>query len=261
MSLLELSALEFEKLLLIFLRVGGIMTVAPIFGHRNIPSMLKAGFIIILSMIILPTISSTSIDLPSEFFSMSAVLVKEVAAGLAIGFFSLFLFIAIQFAGNIIGLQMGFGIVNVIDPNSSARIPIIGQFQFLMAMLIFLAVNGHHMLISAVTDSFKVIPLGQVNFSALSGDILVRGAVNTMAIAIKLGAPCIVTLFLLDVSLGIIARTVPQMNIFIVGFPLKIGVGLFMLGISFPIVGYVFNKLLQNLNTNLNNLIMAMRPA
>jgi len=260
-SLLQLSALEFEKLLLIVLRVGGIMTVAPMFGHRNIPSMVKVGFIIIVSIVLLPTIPVSSIDFPPELFSLAGVLVKEIAAGLAIGFTSLFLFIAVQFAGNIIGLQMGFGIVNVIDPNSSTQIPIIGQFQFLIAMLIFLAIDGHHILISAVAGSFQMIPLGQVSFSEVSCDILVRGAVNTMALAIKIGAPCIVTLFLLDVSLGIVARTVPQMNIFIVGFPLKIGVGLFMLGISFPIIGYVFNKLLQNLDSNLNHLIMAMRPA
>ncbi len=260
MSLLQLSALEFEKFLLIVLRVGGIMTVAPIFGHRNIPPIVKIGFILMISIILVPTIPASSISIPPELFSLSAVLIKEVAAGLAIGFISLFLFIAVQFAGNIIGLQMGFGIVNVIDPNSQAQVPLIGQFQFLLTMLIFLAVNGHHLLISAVAGSFKVIPLGQITFSSLSAEIMVRAAVNTLALAIKIGAPCIVTLFLLDVSLGIIARTVPQMNIFIVGFPLKISVGLLMMGLSFPFMSYVFTKLLQGLDSNLNHLIMAMRP-
>lgn len=261
MSLLQLSALEFEKLLLIILRIGGIITVAPVFGHRNVPSMVKIGLIIIISIVLLPTIHTTNVKLPPELWAMSAVLIKEVVAGLAVGFTSLLIFIAIQFAGNIIGLQMGFGIVNVIDPNSQEQVPLIGQFQFLLAMLIFLSLNGHHLVISAIADSFKLIPLGQVTFSSISSEIMVRAAVDTVAIAIKLGAPCIVTLFLLDVSLGIVARTVPQMNIFIVGFPLKISVGLFMLGISMPIVGYVFSKLLQGLNTNLNHLILAMRPA
>ena len=261
MSLLQLSALEFEKLLLVMLRIGGIMTVAPVFGHRNVPSMVKIGFIIIASIVILPTIHTAHVDLPPELWAMAAVLIKEVVAGLSVGFTSLLIFIAIQFAGNIIGLQMGFGIVNVIDPNSQEQVPLIGQFQFLLAMLIFLSLNGHHLVITAIADSFKLIPLGKVTFTSVTADIMVRAAVDTVAIAIKLGAPCIVTLFLLDVSLGIVARTVPQMNIFIVGFPLKISIGLFMLGISMPIVGYVFSKLLQGLNTNLNHLIMAMRPA
>ena len=219
MSLLQLSALEFEKLLLVILRVGGIMTVAPIFGHRNVPKMVKIGLILLLSIILLPTLANVPVELPSELFSMTGVLAKEVVAGLAVGFTSLLLFIAVQFAGNIIGLQMGFGIVNVIDPNSQAQVPLIGQFQFILAMLIFLSLNGHHLLISAIANSFQVIPLGQITFTSLTSEILIRAIVDTIALAIKLGAPCIVTLFLLDVSLGIIARTVPQMNIFIVGFP------------------------------------------
>jgi len=261
MSLLQLGTLEFEKLLMVILRVGGIMTVAPIFGHRNVPAMLKIGLILIISIVLLPTLSRTPVEMPKELFAMTGVLAKEVIAGLAVGFISLLLFIAVQFAGDIIGLQMGFGIVNVIDPNSQAQVPLIGQFQFLLAMLIFLSLNGHHLLLSAIVGSFKVVPLGQITFTKLSGEILVRATVDTIALAIKLGAPCIVTLFLLDVALGIVARTVPQMNIFIVGFPLKISVGLMMMGVSLPIIGYVFSKLLQGLNSNLNNLILAMRPA
>lgn len=260
MSFLQLGALEFEKLLFVVLRVGGIMTVAPMFGHRNIPRMLKIGIIFIISIVILPTVPPLPGNLPPDLFSLSAILVKEVAAGLLIGFTSLLIFLAVQFAGNIIGLQMGFGIVNVIDPNSSAHVPIIGQFQFLLAMLIFLAIDGHHLVLSAVLNSFQAIPLGQINFSQLSAEIMVRAGVNTLASAIKLGAPCIVTLFLIDVAMGMVARTVPQMNIFIIGFPVKISVGLLMLGFSFPFVGYVFSKLLQGLNTDLNHLIMAMRP-
>ncbi len=260
MSLLQLSALEFEKLLLVILRVGGIMTVAPMFGHRNVPSMVKLGLILLISLILLPTVT-TSVDLPPNLLSMVAILAKEVMAGLAIGFTSLLIFIAIQFAGNLIGMQMGFGIVNVLDPNSQTQVPLIGQLQFLLAMLIFLALDGHHMLLSAITGSFHIIPLGEITFTHLTSEVLVRAVVGSLAQGIKLGAPCIVTLFLLDVSLGIVARTVPQMNIFIIGFPLKISVGLFMLGASMPIVGYVFSKLLQGLNSDLNNLILAMRPA
>jgi len=260
MSLLQLSALEFEKFLLIALRVGGIMTVAPIFGHRNVPAMVKIGIILTLSIILLPVVAPLAGNTSPELFSLAGMLTKEVAAGLLIGFTSLLVFIAVQFAGNIVGIQMGFGIVNVIDANSSAQVPIIGQLQFLLAMLIFLSLNGHHLIISTVAYSFQIIPLGQITFSNVTGEILTRAAVNVMVLAIKLGAPCIVTLFLLDVSLGIVARTVPSMNIFIVGFPLKIGVGLFMLAMSFPIFGYVFAKFLQDLDSTLNRLLYSLKP-
>jgi flagellar biosynthetic protein FliR len=139
-------------------------------------------------------------------------------------------------------------------------VPLIGQYQTILATLIFLSLNGHHLVLSAIASSLHAIPLGQVNFTGMSADIIIRGGVNTLAQGIKLGAPCIVTLFLLDVAMGVIARTVPQMNIFIVGFPLKIGGGLLMLSASLPLFGYVFAKLLGNLDTQLNSLILSMRP-
>jgi len=260
MSVLQISALEFEKLLLLIMRVGGILIVAPIFSHRSIPSILKIGLIILISLIILPTISATKTNLPPDMLGLSVVLAKEIAAGLAIGFTAQLLFIGVQFAGDLIGLQMGFGIVNVMDPNSEAQVPLIGQYQIVLATLIFLALDGHHMVLSAISSSLHAVPLGQVNFTGTTADLIIRGGVNTLAHGIKLGAPCIVTLFLLDVAMGVVARTVPQMNIFIVGFPLKIGGGLLMLSASLPLFAYVFAKLLGNLDTQINSLIVSMRP-
>lgn len=260
MSVLQISAIEFEKLLLLIMRVGGILVVAPIFSHRSIPALLKVGLIILMSLILLPTLPSTKTNLPPDLLGLSVVLAKEVAAGLAIGFVAQLLFIGVQFAGDLIGLQMGFGIVNVIDPNSDAQVPLVGQYQTILATLIFLAMDGHHMVLSAISSSIQIIPLGQVNFTGSTVDIIIRGGVNTLAQGIKLGAPCIVTLFLLDVAMGVVARTVPQMNIFIVGFPLKIGGGLLMLSASLPLFAYVFAKLLGNLDNQLNSLIVSMRP-
>jgi flagellar biosynthetic protein FliR len=260
MSVLQISALEFEKLLLLMLRVSGILVAAPIFSHRSVPNIIKIGLIIITSLIILPTLTPLKINLPADLLGLVVVLIKEVAAGLAIGFSAQMLFIGVQFAGDLIGLQMGFGIVNVMDPNSESQVPLVGQFQLIIATLIFLSLDGHHLVLSSIINSVKVIPLGQVAFSNLSAELVIRAGVNTLAQGIKLGAPCIVTLFLLDVALGIVARTVPQMNVFIVGFPLKIGGGLLMLGASLPLFGYVFAKLLTNLNNQINSLIVAMRP-
>jgi flagellar biosynthetic protein FliR len=260
MSVLQISALEFEKLLLLIMRVGGVLVTAPIFSHKSVPAMVKIGLILLLSLILLPTIAPMKIDLPPDLLGLSVILVKEVAAGLAIGFTAQLLFIAVQFAGDLIGLQIGFGIVNVMDPNSDAQVPLIGQYQIIIATLIFLALDGHHMVLSAINGSLQAVPLGQVNFTGASADIIIRGGVNTLAQGIKLGAPCIVTLFLLDVAMGVVARTVPQMNIFIVGFPLKIGGGLLMLSASLPLFAYVFAKLLGNLNNQINSLIVSMRP-
>lgn len=260
MSILQLSAAEFEKLLLLIVRLSGILVIAPIFGHRNVPAIVKIGLVIITSLIVLPTIAGKTVEVPSDLPGLVVMLFKEVVAGLAIGFGSMMIFLAVQFAGTMIGLQMGFGIVNVIDPNSQLEVPIIGQFQLLLAMLIFLALDGHHMVLSAIVSSVKIIPLGAIDYSSLSGELILRAGIETLASGIKLGAPCMVTLFLVDVALGVVARTMPQMNVFVVGFPLKIATGFVMIAASLPIFGYVFGKLLSGLDGNLSALILAMKP-
>jgi len=261
MSLVDFSAGQFEKFLLILMRVGGMMLVAPFFGHRNIPALVKIGFIVIFTLILVPIIPSPAINLDGNILAVSTIAAKEILCGLAMGFAAMVLFLAVQTAGQIIGFQIGFAIVDVIDPSSSQSISVISEFQYIVAILIFLAIDGHHLLINAVVQSFGVVPLGAVTFTPLSADILTRICVEVFAIAIKIGAPVIVTLFLTDVALGIIARTVPQMNVFIVAFPLKIGAGLLMLAASIPFFNYVFTKLVQSMDKDLIRLMASLKGA
>ena len=258
MSILEISAGQFGKFLLILLRVGAIMMVAPIFGHRNIPASVKIGFAGILAIILMPVVPTPEIGLNASLGSILVIAAKEIAMGLLIGFAAMVLFMGVQMSGHIMGFQMGFLVAQVIDPASGQKMSILGEFQFVLAMLIFLAIDGHHLLINAVAGSFSMVPLGGVAFSAAAAEIPIRICVDIFAIAVKIGAPMIVTLFLTDVALGIIARTVPQMNVFIVGFPLKIGTGFAVLAISFPFISYVFAKLMHGMDRNLTNLISAL---
>jgi flagellar biosynthetic protein FliR len=258
-SIIDFTQTQIEIFLLVLLRVGGILFVAPIFGHKSVPAILKIGFSLILALILVPLVKFNSASLPDSFFSLTLVLGREVACGLLIGFLLLLIFIGVQMAGFLVGLQMGFGIVNIFDPNSQTQISVIGQFKFLIAMLFFLAINGHHILISAIFESFRIIPLGQVNFSPLAIDKIIQMFAQVFAIAIKIEAPVLVTLFLTDVAMAIVARTIPQMNIFIVGFPVKIGVGLFVLAFSLPVFGMILEKLFLGWETNLNQLLHFMR--
>jgi flagellar biosynthetic protein FliR len=261
MSLLEISAGQFEKFLLILMRVGGIMTVSPFFGHRNIPVMVKIGFIGIFALVLVPVIPSTGLNLDGSLFSILGIASKELLAGLLIGFSAMTLFWAVQVAGQIIGFQIGFAVMEVIDPSTSTGVSILGQFQYIIAILIFLALDGHHLLINAVVQSFSIAPLGHIAFSGATSEIITRLCVNVFAIAIKIGAPVIVTLFLTDVALGILARTVPQMNVFIVGFPLKVGAGFLILAASFPFFNYVLSRFIAGMDDSLVQLIHSMKGA
>jgi flagellar biosynthetic protein FliR len=177
-----------------------------------------------------------------------ALAVREVLFGLILGLLFQIIFLGVQFAGGLIDYQIGFALVNVVDPYTSTNIPILAQTKMLLATLIFLMINGHHVLLQGLFESFRLVPLGKVSFQApLLADI-VHFSGRAFAIGLKLAAPVVVTLFITDVCMGIVARTMPQMNVFIVGFPLKIGVGLFVVALSLPVFNYVFTKLLNLMN-------------
>jgi len=249
------TAQQIETFLLVLLRVSGILIVAPIFGHQAVPQQIKIGFALCLSLILVPLVSTVPVSFPQAIIPLGLFLAKELVAGLFIGFTFLLIFYGVEMGGSIVGMQIGFGLVNVIDPQSGQEVSVIGTLQFLLAMLFFLAINGHHIIISSILDSFKIIPPGGVQFSSPVGEKIIRMVAACFVIAIKIAAPLMVTLFLTDVALAMIARTIPQMNVFIVGFPLKIGVGFLMLIFTLPLFSLILERLFMNLDSDVGWLI------
>lgn len=255
MTLVDYSLEQFQIFLMILLRTGALLLAAPILGHRTIPTHTKIGLALVTSMVLFPMVSSKTVHLPSHLLSYGVLLVREIVMGLIIGFAALLLFIGVQFAGQMIGLQMGFGVVNVIDPQSAGQISIIAEFQNLIAALIFLTIGGHHFLLEAIATSFDLVPIGTGHFSPMAGQKLIEMGAWIFTAAVKISAPVIATLFILSVALGIIARTVPQMNVFIVGFPVQIGVGLGTMILSLPFFYVVLTKLIQTMQRDIRALL------
>lgn len=257
-SILDVTQTHLEVFLLSLFRSAGIMAVAPIFSHKTFPIQIKFGFALLISILIFPFANSESFASPEGLWQLLGVGVTEFLLGALIGFMFYLLFVSVQFAGGIIGFQVGFAIVNVIDPTTSQNISIIGQFQFLLATLLFLLMNGHHMILSGMVDSFRLVPLGTVKLQFAGVEEMARLTAGVFILAVKIASPVMLALLLTDTSLGIIARTVPQMNIFIVGFPLKIGIGLFVVGLTIPVFAHVFQSELVKLQDNLSHLIVAI---
>jgi flagellar biosynthetic protein FliR len=220
--------------MLIFARVSGIFTAAPIFGSRNIPTTTKAGLSLLLSYILLPMVFSANTVIPDTFFPYFALVAGEFLLGLIFGFVSSLILHAIQMAGHVLDLQIGFGIVNIFDPQFGQQIPLLGNFKYILALMVFLATNGHHVLLSALFASFKLIPVTGVVFQPSLADFILGLVSGVFTIAFKISIPVLAALVLTDVALGILARTMPQMNIFVVGVPGKIIVGIFALSVSLP---------------------------
>jgi flagellar biosynthetic protein FliR len=157
------------------------------------------------------------------------------------------IFVGLQIAGQLSGYQMGMALAEVIDPADGEQIPLLAQFFQIFAFLIFLTVNAHHWFLRALADSFHLVPPLGFKLSGSLIEQLMRVAGNMFVIAIKVGAPVIAALLLTTIALGLIARTVPQMNVFFVAMPLKIMIGLMFVGFSLPYLSSFLNAVFRKL--------------
>jgi len=257
-DIFNLALVQLQIFLLVAIRISAVFLTAPVVGSRNIPAMMKIGFAFLLAFLVYP-ILDTTIKLPADVLSYGVIILNQVLIGVVVGFTAYLIFAAIQLAGQIIDLQMGFGIVNVIDPVSNTQVSIIGQFQFVLGILIFLAINGHHYLFQAITDSFNLAPITNTGMTRAAATKLSTLFYNMFVIAFKIAGPATLALFLTNVTLGFIARTIPQMNVFIVGLPLNILIGIAAVMISLPILVNMFNTLLGSMWDDIYYLMRAMR--
>lgn len=233
MNIPQISPEQIELFILVLLRVSSIMIMIPVISNRQVPLRIKGGLSIIVTFLVLPFVNPVPLSM-----GMPVLIVKmigEVFIGIIIGLVGRILFAGVQLAGQLVGFQMGFAIVNVVDPISSSQVSIISQFQYLLAMLIFLTLNVHHIFLYAIAESFHVVPPLTFLFTGSLMEALVEFSKNIFVMAVKIGAPVMAILLFTSVSLGLIARTVPQINVFIVGFPLKIAIGLVGIGLTLPI--------------------------
>ncbi|MFY4773900.1 flagellar biosynthetic protein FliR [Metabacillus sp. RGM 3146] len=239
--------------LLIFVRITSFFLILPVYSYKNIPVFHKIGFSFFLSWIIFLTLHPKVLEINGLYFG---ILIKEMLTGLFIGFIAYMILSAIQIAGSFIDFQLGFGIANVIDPMTGAQSPLTGQFLYTFALLFMLSVNAHHMLLDGVYYSFQFIPADQVSLPFDRHQILLfllKSFSSMFLIAFQMAIPVVGSLFIVDVALGIVARTVPQMNVFVIGLPLKLGVGFIILivvmGAMFMLINGLFETMTQMMKT------------
>ena len=247
MGILDLAPVEYERFLFVMFRVGALILFIPILGSGQVPNRIKIGFILFISIAVFPMVRTTPMPEPEGLFELVVYLFSEITIGLAVAYSARLLFTAVQIAGTVIDFQMGFGVVNVIDPQTETQVSITAQFQNIIAILIFLAADAHHIIIGAIVESFFLINPSQIDFSTFTPEIILVLFKATFVTAVKIAAPIMAILFFISVGLGLVARTVPQMNVFIVGFPLQIGVGLLMVGLSMSFFSIVFQGQLEQL--------------
>jgi len=236
-------SVQIQTFIFIFLRVSAITMSIPILSQKSIPILFKAGLAFSISIILLPGIKLENIHYINELIPFGMGIMYEVMLGIVIGLSVRLIFAGIQLAGQIIGFQMGFAIANILDPLTSDQLPIIAQFYNLIALMIFLTINAHHWLFRTMVDSFRLIPPFTFHFDNSFVTHIINLVSYMFIIAIKIAAPVMAVLLLTSVAFGLIARTVPQMNVFVVAMPLKILVGLLFMIFTLPIFARVLNEI------------------
>ncbi|MEG0259002.1 MAG: flagellar biosynthetic protein FliR [Lysinibacillus sp.] len=230
--------------LLVLVRVTAFFVTAPLLSYRTIPVQVRITLAFVLAWMMYYTIDVEPFVLNGEYILL---VLKEALIGVLLGLIGYIIMSAIQIAGSFIDFQMGFAIANIIDPQTGAQSPLIGQFFNTLSLLLLLAIDGHHLILDGIYYSYQFLPMDQgfPNFqNEAYMDFIITTFTAVFAIAFQMAAPVVATLFLVDLALGIIAKTVPQMNIFVVGFPIKIGVSFLVLFTMMAVMIEVIQRLI-----------------
>ncbi len=255
---MDIYITQFVDFVLLFARITSVVVTSPVLGHQAVPVQLKVGIGLFLAYVLLPLQRASAGAIDLRLLGLVVLILQEVIVGMLIGFAAGLIFAGIQYAGELIGFNMGYTFASTFDPETNASTPVIGEMLYSFMTMVFILLNGHHFILQAIVLSYQSVPIGHLTISAVASDNLVALTGSVFVIAVKFAAPAIVALFLTDVALGVLTRIIPQMNIFGIAFPLKIGVGLIVLSTSMPILIYVFKKLLGTFENNIVELIKVL---
>jgi flagellar biosynthesis protein FliR len=224
---------------LVVSRVAGMFSALPVFGGKRLPLRIRVITVISITLVCFPILAIAPPSLPDDIFSLGLLALREIMVGVTLSFITQIIFSAIEFSGQIIGMQMGFTISSIIDPANGNQTQIMAVMQTLLATLMFLSMNIHHVFIRAIVESFHIIPLGVWHINAEIISFLTKATAEIFVLGVRLAAPVMVALLLTSVTLGIMARAFPQMNVFMLSFPLQIGIGFIVLGLTLVIFFHV----------------------
>ncbi len=222
------------------LRTGAFIMAMPVFNSHSVPVRVRVIMVVTFCWLVAPTLESVPV---LDMLGLSAIFVamREILIGMVMGFIMQMAFAALIFAGQSIAYSMGLGFASMIDPQLGVQVPIISQVYLLFATLLFLAADGHLVLIEMIAASFHTLPLGMEGLAREDLWTIVRWSTTVFVGGVLLSLPIMVTLLFVNIAFGIATRAAPQLNIFSVGFPVTLMLGLAMMWVTFPAVLHRFS--------------------
>lgn len=254
----DFSFAQWAAFLLVLLRAAALVATLPFLGSNNVPLMVKAGLSLSLAVLISPRLAMEQAQLPSTMAGFAVLAAGELMIGAILGLLVRLLITAVQIMGELASVQMGFSVANVIDPLGGGQVAVVAQLCYLTSLLVFLTVGGHLAFFQALADSYKVLPPGGISMHHGLYQQMMNMTAQMFLLAIKIGAPVTGALLFTQVAMGVVAKTVPQVNILVVGFPITISVGLVFLTLSMGIMVPLLARVFGDLAPLLDSVIKAM---
>lgn len=259
MNFLPIQYQEFKAFFLILIRVSVILLMFPFFSSRIIPVLVKAGLVLIITIVLFSVIDNKELQFPDTLCGMVQMITAELIIGMILGLLVRMLFEGIRMMGQLVGFQTGFAITNILDPQSGMQVSILSNMAYLVAMVIFLILNGHHILLNAIRESFEIINVGALSLDRRIFQEIINASGDMFVIAIKIGAPAIAALLFTKVVFGLITKLIPQMNIMIVAFPVQIIIGLIFFGVCLNVILRFMERYLGDLGSLLINTMNCLK--
>lgn len=256
---LQLIPIErFQDFLVVTARIAGFIGAIPVISGAQTPVRVKTGLVVMIALVLFPIMGE---NLPTVSFAplpFLLLIINEVLLGTLIGLIARLIFTAVEFGATVIGYQMGFAAANIFDPQGERQVALISQFQNVFAILIFLAINGHHHFLRTAVKSYELLPPGKLQLTGEAVPYLMQLAAHMFTLGVLFSAPVLAVLLFSGLILGILARVFPQLNVFLLSFPLNIGIAFIVisltLDLSFILLRREFDSLPERFLTILAHL-------
>lgn len=261
--MIEVTFAQLQSWLLLFfwpfVRITSFMLAAPLLGHSSVPRQAKLGLAVLLTVVIGPSLPPLP-DTPLMSWASLGIMIEQMLIGIAIGLTLQVMFAVVQAAGEFIGLQMGLAFATFFDPSSGAQTMVLSRILYMITLLMFLAFNGHLIVIEILASTFVTLPIGIGGFNAGAFETLVRFGGTIFVSGMLLALPLVGPLLIINMSLGILNRSAPQLTVFNIGFPMSLTTGLFLLMVLMTDIGRFLQRLFSDSLLFLRQLLDAMAP-
>jgi len=239
-------------------RLGGMVSFAPFWSHEAVPARVRIMLALMLALVVTPVVSPQMPTPPTNLAGLVFIMIGEVAIGCAFGLVGRLVFSGLEVAAQVLSSQMGFSLATTIDPTTNAQTTAFAMIAQMFGLLVLLAADGHHWFLVATVRSFQSVAPGAFTASPALAHLFLRMSADALAVGVALAAPAIVVLLTVEFALAIAGRAAPQLQIMILGFPIKIAVGLWLIGASLYFMPGAVRSALGAIRVGLSRTLAAM---